>query len=92
MCGLVTNKKYVIACRVAAQLKTNILLIFCLSQLRYLQTLNSISAEHNSTIIFPVPIDILSNFMGTGQSEFQMFQQLQPTTQPSNQVMKQEYC
>merc|ERR1740124_900839 len=32
-------------------------------QLRYLQTLNSISAENNSTIIFPVPIDILSNFM-----------------------------
>ena len=27
-----------------------------LFQLRYLQTLNSISAEHNSTIIFPVPI------------------------------------
>ena len=25
-------------------------------QLRYLQTLNSISAEHNSTIIFPMPI------------------------------------
>jgi len=32
-------------------------------QLRYLQTLNSISAEKNSTIIFPVPIDILSIFM-----------------------------
>jgi len=32
-------------------------------QLRYLQTLNSISAENNSTIIFPVPIDIMSNFM-----------------------------
>eukprot|EP00090_Calanus_glacialis_P045909 TRINITY_DN8776_c1_g1_i2.p1 TRINITY_DN8776_c1_g1~~TRINITY_DN8776_c1_g1_i2.p1 ORF type:complete len:207 (+),score=64.81 TRINITY_DN8776_c1_g1_i2:204-824(+) len=29
-------------------------------QLRYLQTLNSISAENNSTIIFPVPIDIIS--------------------------------
>merc|ERR1719264_1605859 len=29
-------------------------------QLRYLQTLNSISAENNSTIIFPVPIDIMS--------------------------------
>jgi hypothetical protein len=27
-------------------------------QLRYLQTLNSIAAEHNSTIIFPMPIDI----------------------------------
>ena len=32
-------------------------------QLRYLQTLNSISAENNSTIIFPVPIDIMSEFM-----------------------------
>ncbi|XP_061733854.1 stomatin (EPB72)-like 3a isoform X2 [Nerophis ophidion] len=32
-------------------------------QLRYLQTLNSIAAEKNSTIIFPLPIDILQNFM-----------------------------
>jgi len=32
-------------------------------QLRYLQTLNSISAENNSTIIFPVPIDIMSHLM-----------------------------
>uniref|UniRef100_A0A1I8IUA0 Reverse transcriptase domain-containing protein n=1 Tax=Macrostomum lignano TaxID=282301 RepID=A0A1I8IUA0_9PLAT len=32
-------------------------------QLRYLQTLNTISAEKNSTIIFPLPIEILSNFM-----------------------------
>merc|ERR1711923_405476 len=32
-------------------------------QLRYLQTLNNISAENNSTIIFPVPIDIMSIFM-----------------------------
>lgn len=30
-------------------------------QLRYLQTLTSISAEKNSTIIFPIPIDMLSN-------------------------------
>jgi regulator of protease activity HflC (stomatin/prohibitin superfamily) len=28
-------------------------------QLRYLQTLSKIAAEHNSTTIFPVPIDIL---------------------------------
>merc|ERR1719471_907610 len=34
-------------------------------QLRYLQTLNGISAENNSTIIFPVPIDIMSSFMQT---------------------------
>jgi len=33
-------------------------------QLRYLQTLNSISAENNSTIIFPVPVDILATMMG----------------------------
>merc|ERR1711872_1032609 len=33
-------------------------------QLRYLQTLNSIAAENNSTIIFPVPVDILSSVMG----------------------------
>ncbi|XP_022109901.1 mechanosensory protein 2-like isoform X1 [Acanthaster planci] len=32
-------------------------------QLRYLQTLNSISAEKNSTIIFPLPIDILSGIL-----------------------------
>jgi erythrocyte band 7 integral membrane protein len=28
-------------------------------QLRYLQTLTSISAEKNSTIIFPIPIEML---------------------------------
>jgi len=33
-------------------------------QLRYLQTLTNISAENNSTIVFPVPVDIISTFMG----------------------------
>lgn len=28
-----------------------------------LQTLNTISAEKNSTIVFPLPIDILTYFM-----------------------------
>jgi hypothetical protein len=37
--------------------------------LRYLQTLSSISAENNSTIIFPVPVDILSSFMGQVQQK-----------------------
>ena len=32
-------------------------------QLRYLQTLNTISAEKNSTIVFPLPIDMLSGFL-----------------------------
>ena len=31
-------------------------------QLRYLQTLNSISAEKNSTIIFPFPMELLSQW------------------------------
>jgi len=44
-------------------------------QLRYLQTLNSISAENNSTIIFPVPIDIMSSFMQSNNQQNQMFQQ-----------------
>jgi len=40
-------------------------------QLRYLQTLNSISAENNSTIIFPVPIDIISQLVHHSQKKFQ---------------------
>ena len=32
-------------------------------QLRYLQTLTNISAEKNSTIIFPLPIDMMAHFM-----------------------------
>ncbi|XP_014258784.1 band 7 protein AGAP004871-like isoform X2 [Cimex lectularius] len=32
-------------------------------QLRYLQTLNTISAEKNSTIIFPLPMDLLAPFL-----------------------------
>jgi len=31
-------------------------------QLRYLQTLNSISSEKNSTIVFPLPMDMISLF------------------------------
>jgi regulator of protease activity HflC (stomatin/prohibitin superfamily) len=32
-------------------------------QLRYLQTLTEIASEKNSTVIFPLPIDIISQFM-----------------------------
>lgn len=37
-------------------------------QLRYLQTLSSIAAEHNSTIIFPMPMNILDHFIGGKKS------------------------
>ncbi len=32
-------------------------------QLRYLQTLTEISSERNSTVIFPIPIDLINMFM-----------------------------
>jgi erythrocyte band 7 integral membrane protein len=36
---------------------------FTLNYARKFQTLNTISAEKNSTIVFPLPIDILTYFM-----------------------------
>ncbi|MHB9111122.1 MAG: slipin family protein [Thermoleophilia bacterium] len=36
-------------------------------QLRYLQTLVEVASEHNSTTIFPVPIDLIKAFMGKGE-------------------------
>ncbi|XP_064107111.1 band 7 protein AGAP004871-like isoform X1 [Macrobrachium nipponense] len=38
-------------------------------QLRYMQTLNAISAEKNSTIIFPLPIDLLSHYIKDGNGK-----------------------
>ena len=32
-------------------------------QLRYLQTLTAISSEKNSTIIFPLPVDMISSML-----------------------------
>jgi len=57
-------------------------------QLRYLQTLNSISAENNSTIIFPVPIDIMSNFMQMNNDQHHQKQQQQ---QQQQQMFQQQF-
>jgi len=38
-------------------------------QLRFLQTLTEIATEQNSTIVFPIPIDLLKAFMGGLSSE-----------------------
>ena len=38
-------------------------------QLRYLQTLTEISAEKNSTIIFPLPMDLIAAFLKKGKDE-----------------------
>jgi hypothetical protein len=32
-------------------------------QLRYLQTLTEIGAEQNSTVVFPMPIDVIRPFL-----------------------------
>src|SRR5256712_6745721 len=37
-------------------------------QLRYLQTLTEIASEKNSTVIFPIPIDLISMFVGRVQA------------------------
>ena len=37
-------------------------------QLRYLQTLTEVASERNSTIIFPLPIDLISMFMNRGNA------------------------
>ena len=34
-------------------------------QLRFLQTLSSISAEKNHTFVFPLPIDLVKGILGT---------------------------
>ncbi|AAW39894.1 MAG: SPFH domain protein [Dehalococcoides mccartyi] len=36
-------------------------------QLRYLQTMTEIASEHSNTIIFPVPVDLISMFMDKGK-------------------------
>jgi hypothetical protein len=38
-------------------------------QLRYLQTLNQIAAENNSTTIFPIPIDLFRPFLKLADKE-----------------------
>jgi regulator of protease activity HflC (stomatin/prohibitin superfamily) len=35
-------------------------------QLRYLQTLTEVASEKNSTLIFPIPVDLISMFMNKG--------------------------
>jgi hypothetical protein len=36
-------------------------------QLRFLQTLSEVATENNSTILFPIPIDLLTPFLRSNQ-------------------------
>ncbi len=38
-------------------------------QMRYLQTLTEVASERNSTIIFPLPLELLRPFLGGGQDD-----------------------
>jgi hypothetical protein len=38
-------------------------------QLRYLQTLTEVAAENNSTIVFPIPIDLIEMFLDRNEPE-----------------------
>ncbi len=38
-------------------------------QLRYLQTLTEIGAEKNTTVVFPLPIDMIGQMLGTASSD-----------------------
>jgi regulator of protease activity HflC (stomatin/prohibitin superfamily) len=53
---LQASEKLAEAGRILAQVPTTM-------QLRYLQTLTEIAGEHNSTIVFPIPIELLSSVM-----------------------------
>ncbi|RLC46828.1 MAG: slipin family protein [Candidatus Cloacimonadota bacterium] len=54
------SKQLAAAAKVLSENKTSI-------QLRFLQTLTEISTEKNSTIIFPIPIDMISLFIKEGR-------------------------
>ena len=53
---LQASEKLAEAGRVLAQVPTTM-------QLRYLQTLTEIAGEHNSTVVFPIPIDLLGTLL-----------------------------
>lgn len=62
-------------------------------QLRYLQTLNSIAAEKNSTIIFPLPLEIFSAFQTRPVvAEYQVRDppQALPQSQQQQQLQQQQ--
>jgi regulator of protease activity HflC (stomatin/prohibitin superfamily) len=52
-------------------------------QLRYLQTLGDISSDQTRTIIFPLPMDLISAFIG-GRSEGSGISGVKPVTPPSS--------
>ncbi|KRF78192.1 band 7 protein AGAP004871 isoform X6 [Drosophila virilis] len=59
-------------------------------QLRYLQTLNTISAEKNSTIVFPLPIDLITYFLKTSEASSQQNAAAAVAAQQQVQLQQQQ--
>jgi regulator of protease activity HflC (stomatin/prohibitin superfamily) len=57
-------------------------------QLRYLQTLTEIGVEKNTTVVFPLPVDLIEAFMG-GREDRSM-PRAQPPTPPRPMVVPSE--
>src|ERR1700716_741568 len=55
-------------------------------QLRYLQTLTEIAAEKNSTIVFPLPIDLIQGFLNLGTGPSGNGREPAPTPAPTDRV------
>ena len=58
-------------------------------QLRYLQTLTDVSAEKNSTIIFPVPLEILRAFVPSLVTDAHSSSIVNPATMVKPQSVEQ---
>ncbi len=57
-------------------------------QLRALQTLAEVASEHNSTLVFPVPIELLTGFLGNAaRGAVPPVAVVPPRTPPSSPVV-----
>ena len=55
-------------------------------QLRYLQTLTQVAGDKSSTLVFPVPVDILGQLMGQARSAQALTAPVAPSAQPPAQA------
>jgi regulator of protease activity HflC (stomatin/prohibitin superfamily) len=58
-------------------------------QMRFLQTLSEVGAENNTTIVFPMPIELLSAFM-QGSSHNGKSEQIKPRSESPDEVSRHE--
>ena len=53
----------IVAAQTLVNAATILTSVLAAMKLRYLQTLTEIGGEHNSTVIFPMPLDIVKPFL-----------------------------